>query len=119
LFPGYVFVHVSDTERVPVLRTIGVVNLVSVAGRPAPLEDAEVERLRTCSVHADVVEPHPFLKLGQRVRVKHGPFAGWEGILVEKQNAARLVISVEPIMKSVAINIHGADVEPVAETNHA
>jgi len=119
LFPGYVFVHVSDTERVPVLRTIGVVNLVSVAGKPAPLEDAEVERLRTCSVHADVVEPHPFLKLGQRVRVKHGPFAGWEGILVEKQNAARLVISVEPIMKSVAINIHGADVEPVAETNHA
>jgi transcription antitermination factor NusG len=114
LFPGYVFVHVSDPERVRVLRTIGVVNLVSVAGKPAPLADADVERLRTCSAHANQVEPHPFLKSGQRVRVKHGPFAGWEGVLVEKQNAARLVISVEQIMKSVAINIHGADVEPVA-----
>ena len=84
LFPGYVFVHVSDTERVPVLRTIGVVNIVSVAGKPAPLEDADMERLRTCSAHANQVEPHPFLKSGQRVRVKHGPFAGWEGILIEK-----------------------------------
>ncbi len=114
LFPGYVFVHVSDRERVPVLQTIGVINLVSVAGRPSPLEDEEVERLRACNAHANQVEPHPFLKSGQRVRVKHGPFAGWEGVLVEKQNSARLVINVEQIMKSVAINLHGADVEPVA-----
>ncbi len=47
------------------------------------------------------------------MRVKHGPFAGWEGILVQKQNAARLVITVDQIMKSVAINLNGADVEPV------
>src|ERR1017187_8267978 len=109
LFPGYIFVHVLDTERVPVLQTMGVVNLVSVAGRPAVLGDEEVERLRVCNLHTRQVEPYPFLKSGQRVRVKHGPFAGWEGILLEKQNAARLVISVEQIMKSVAINIHGAD----------
>jgi transcription antitermination factor NusG len=47
------------------------------------------------------------------VRVKHGPFAGWEGILVQKQNSARLVITVDPIMKSVSINLNGADVESV------
>ncbi len=47
------------------------------------------------------------------MRVKHGPFAGWEGVLVEKQNGARLIIAVEQIMKSVAINLHGADVEPI------
>jgi len=113
LFPGYVFVHVSHEERVPVLQTNGVVSIVSVAGRPARLGDDEVERMRACGAHAHLVEPHPFLKIGHRVRVKHGPFAGWEGILVEKQNGARLVVTVEQIMKSVSINLHGADVEPV------
>jgi transcription antitermination factor NusG len=111
LFPGYVFVHVSNDERVPVLQTSGVVNIVSVAGKPARLGEEEIERVRTCGTLAGLVEPHPFLRIGQRVRVKHGPFAGWEGILVEKQNCSRLVITVEQIMKSVAINLHGADVE--------
>jgi transcription antitermination factor NusG len=113
LFPGYVFVHVTREERVPVLQTSGVVNIVSVAGKAARLEEEEIERVRACGKHASLVEPHPFLRIGQRVRVKHGPFAGWDGILVEKQNSTRLVITVEQIMKSVAINLHGADVEPI------
>ena len=92
---------------------MGVVNLVSVAGKPARLGEEEIERIRACSAHPGVVEPHPFLRIGHRVRVKHGPFAGWEGVLVEKQNGARLIITVEQIMKSVAINLHGADVEPL------
>jgi len=92
---------------------MGVVNIVSVAGRPATLGEEDIERMRACDAHASVVEPHPFLRIGHHVRVKHGPFAGWEGILVEKQNSTRLVITVEHIMKSVAINLHGADVEPV------
>jgi len=114
LFPGYVFVHASNAERVPVLQTSGVVHIVSVAGKPAPLQEAEIARLRACGTYASEIEPHPFLRVGQRVRVKHGPFAGWEGILLEKQNRKRLVITVEQIMKSVAVNLHGADVEPIA-----
>ncbi len=113
LFPGYIFVHVADHERVPVLRTVGVVHLVSVAGKPAILPDVDVEHLRTCAGQSCDIEPHPYLRIGHRVRVKHGPFAGWEGTLVEKQNSMRLVINVEHIMKSVAINLHGADVEAV------
>lgn len=113
LFPGYVFVHVSDGERIPVLETIGVVNLVSSGGRAAVLHEEEVERLRACSLRSSEVEPHPYLRIGHRVRVKHGPFAGWEGTLVEKCNALRLVITVDQIMKSVAINLHGADVESI------
>jgi len=111
LFPGYVFVHVAACERVPVLQTAGVVHLVSARGKPAVLRDEEIERLRTCAARAGDVEPHPYLRIGHRVRVKHGPFAGCEGTLVEKQNALRLVISIDQIMKSVAVNIHGADVE--------
>jgi transcription antitermination factor NusG len=113
LFPGYVFIHISDSERALVLQTIGVVNLVSSGGRASVLHDDEVERLRACCLQSNEVEPHPYLRIGHRVRVKHGPFAGWEGTLVEKCNARRLVITVDQIMKSVAINLHGADVETI------
>ncbi len=113
LFPQYVFVHVSDAERIPVLQTVGVVNLVSVGGKAAMLRDEEIDQLRACVARPNEVEPHPYLKVGHRVRVKHGPFAGCEGILVQKQNGTRLVITVAQIMKSVSINLNGADVESV------
>ncbi|HUI84632.1 MAG TPA: UpxY family transcription antiterminator [Candidatus Binatia bacterium] len=111
LFPGYIFVYVSECERLPVLQTVGIVRLVSVAGEPAVLREEDIERLRACALRPADIEPHPFLRIGHRVRVKHGPFAGWEGTLVQKQNSRRLVINVDQIMRSVAINIHGADVE--------
>ena len=114
LFPSYVFVHVSDDERVRVLQTAGVVNIVSVAGRPAPLREEEVAMLRECVARPDEVEPHAFLRKGQRVRVKHGPFEGWEGILVYRKNSARLVVSVQQIMQSVSVDLDGADVEAIS-----
>jgi transcription antitermination factor NusG len=114
LFPGYIFVHIRDSERVPVLETAGVVKLVSIGGKPAVLGDDDIERLQTCALHCADVEPHPYLRIGHRVRVKHGPFAGWEGTLVEKQNARRLVVNVEQISQSVAINLEGADVESMS-----
>jgi len=113
LFPGYVFVEASQRDRVKVLQTQGVVSLVSRAGGAVSLSLDEVERLRTCCQHAADVEPHPYLKIGHRVRVKYGPFSGWEGTLVEKQNSRRLVITIEQIMKAVAVNIDGADVEAI------
>jgi transcription antitermination factor NusG len=112
LFPGYIFVNICEQERVLLLETLGIVQLVSVAGEPASLSDDDVERLRLCSFGSSDVEPHPYLKIGRRVRVTHGPFAGWEGTLLERQNARRLVVTIEQIRQSVAINIHSADVEP-------
>jgi len=111
LFPSYVFVQVSDDERVRVLQTAGVVNFVSMAGRPAALSEEEVRLLQECAARPQVFEPHPFLCVGQRVKVKHGPFAGWEGVLTFKKNSARLVISLDQIMRSVSVELAGADVE--------
>ena len=111
LFPGYIFVHICEGERLALLQTAGIVHLVAAAGEPAKLADEEVARLQACTASSSDIEPHPYLKIGRRVRVKHGPFAGWEGTLLEKQNSRRLVVTVEQIMKSVAINIHRADVE--------
>jgi transcription antitermination factor NusG len=111
LFPGYVFVRIGDGEHRRVLQTGGVLSIVCRSGKPALLSDAEVETLRLCTANPSSIEPHPFLKVGQRVRVKHGPFRGWEGVLVQKKNSTRLVLTVEQIMKSVSIDLSGADVE--------
>jgi transcription antitermination factor NusG len=113
LFPSYIFVHIREDERRALLETMGIVQLVSVAGKPAMLSDEEVERLQACISSGVEVEPHPYLRIGDRVRVKHGPLAGWEGTLLEKQNSRRLVVNIEQIMKSIAVNIHTADVEAV------
>lgn len=113
LFPGYVFVQATAVERVQVLATAGVVSLVSRAGKAVTLSAEDVERLRACCLQAHNIEPHPYLRIGRRVRVKHGPFCGWEGTLVEKQNSRRLIVSIEQIMKAVSVNIDGADVEAI------
>jgi transcription antitermination factor NusG len=113
LFPGYVFVRVGEGEHHSVLQTAGVVSIVCRSGKPVPLSDADVEKLRVCTANPAAVEPHPYLRLGQRVRVKHGPFRGWEGVLVEKKNSTRLVLTVEQIMRSISIDLNGADVEPL------
>lgn len=113
LFPGYVFVRIGEGEHLRVLQTGGVVSLVCRSGKPVPLSDADVAMLRICTANPAAVEPHPYLRVGQRVRVKHGPFRGWEGVLIEKRNSSRLVLTVEQIMKSVSLDLSGADVEPL------
>jgi len=62
-------------------------------------------------VHGVQAEPHPYLKVGQRVRVKHGPLAGTEGILIRKKDKFRVVLSVHLIMNSVAIEVEVSDLE--------
>ncbi len=97
LFPGYVFVHLALRDRLRVLQT--------------PLPDQEIEALRQGLTHEMRIEPHPYLKLGNRVRVKIGPLQGLEGILVRKKNRTRFVISLDLIMRSVAVEIDISDLD--------
>jgi transcription termination/antitermination protein NusG len=113
LFPGYVFVHMSLRERLRVLQVPGVVHLVSFQGKPAALPDAEIESLREKLAKNARMEPHPYLRVGRRVRVHSGSVAGLEGILVRRKDKFRLVLSIELIQRSVAVEVDEADVEPV------
>jgi hypothetical protein len=66
LFPSYVFIHICQAERLPVLETLGIVQLVSVAGSVAVLSDPEIDRLRSCCLRSADIEPHPNWRSGKR-----------------------------------------------------
>src|SRR5216684_7229805 len=76
LFPGYVFVHFALRDRLQVLQIPGVAKLVGFSGTPAALPLAEIEALRTCVARKVGLEPHAFVHVGRRVRVKAGPLEG-------------------------------------------
>ena len=113
LFPGYMFVQIPLVERLRVLEVPGVVKLVSAAGVPVPLDDSEIEILRQGLTEKLKAEPHPYLKIGTRVRIKAGSLAGLEGILLRKKDSFRVVISVDLIMRSIAVEIAAADLETI------
>jgi transcription antitermination factor NusG len=112
LFPGYVFVHLDLKDRLRVLQIPSVVRFVSFNGHPAPLPDAEIEVLVNGLAKGIRAEPHPYLKVGHRVQVKYGPLAGTQGILVRRKDRFRVVLSIDLIMRSVAVEVDEADVEP-------
>jgi transcription antitermination factor NusG len=113
LFPGYVFVHLALRDRLQVLQVPGVARLVGFNGQPAALPDREIEALRTSSSAQLRAEPHPYLTVGRRVRIKRGALEGVEGILVRKKNACRLVLSIALLMRSAAVEVEADDVESV------
>jgi len=114
LFPGYVFVRLALRDRLRVLQIPSVVRLVGFDGHPSALPDKEIEVLRA-SVSAQIrAEPHPYLTVGRRVRIKRGPLEGVEGILVRKRNALRLVLSIDLIAGSAAVEVEAADIERVS-----
>ena len=112
LFPGYLFVRISLADRMRVLRTPGVVNLVGTHGGPTPIPDQEIDSLRTCVSRQAKIEPHPYLAIGRRVRVWRGPFAEMEGILLRTKGGSRLVLSINLIARSLAVEIDANDVLP-------
>ena len=115
LFPGYVFVRIAVGARLRVLEVPGVVRLVGFNGQPYPLAEGEIESLRKGILNGSRIEPHPYLSVGARVRIKSGPLAGVEGNLVRKKNAYRVVLSLDLIARSAAVEVDSADVERVLQ----
>ena len=113
LFPGYVFVRISSTARKRVLATPGVVRLVGSRSGPQPIPDQELDAFRNCFERQIRVEPHPYLAVGRRVRLESGPFAGMQGILLRKKGKWRLIISINLIARSVAVEVDANDVAPL------
>jgi len=113
LFPCYTFACLAPSAeaRLIVLQTAGVVCLVGSAGNPLPIPDKQVEDIRTLLAQDVPCKLHPFLRTGQRVRIRGGCLDGIEGIIMAFKGRRSLVISVDAVQQSVAICIEGYHVE--------
>lgn len=114
LFQGYLFVKMPLRERWTVLNTTGAVRLIgkSAAG-PVEVPESELLAVRRFLKENIVIDPFPYLKAGERVYVRSGPFKGVEGFIVRKDKHCRLVISLDLLMQSISIQIDQAMVEPL------
>jgi len=113
LFPCYVFVRGGFNRRLQIVTTPGVHMILYHGDHAAAIPEVEIEAVRRTVAGNFRVEPHPFLKCGERVRVKSGPLEGVEGVLVRQKNLCRMVLSVDMLAQSVAVEVDASDVEPV------
>jgi transcription antitermination factor NusG len=115
LFSSYVFVRMlaDNEERLRVYRVNGVFGIVGVRGEGIPIPDDQIQAVRTLIAEQFPWSFHPFLKIGQRVRVRGGSMDGIEGVLVARNGDRTLVISIDAIQRSLAVRIEGYDVEAV------
>jgi len=115
MFPGYAFLRMAyqPEQRLRVLSTDGIVSFVGSHGQGIPIPDRQMEHIQLLVAAKVPYENYPFLKVGQRVRIRSGSLNGTEGILVGQDGDRMLVISVELIQRSVSIRLQGYEVEPI------
>jgi transcription antitermination factor NusG len=114
LFSCYVFAKLLPTneDRLRALRVDGVFGLVGVRGTGTPIPDEQIEAVRRLVEEHLPWGSHPFLKIGQRVRIRSEALDGLEGILISRSGERTLIVSIDAIQRSLAVRIEGYDVEP-------
>jgi transcription antitermination factor NusG len=114
LFSCYLFANLvlCDELRSRVCRVDGVLNFVGVHGQGISIPDEQIESIRTLTTQQLACSAYPFLKVGQRVRIRGGALDGVEGILQSHKGDRTLVVSVDAIQRSLAVRIEGYDIEP-------
>ena len=115
LFTCYVFVKLfpKNADRLRVLTVEGVLGFVGTHGWGIPIPDEQINAVRALLEEQLPFASHPFLKIGQRVRIRSGSLANVEGILVGRSGEHTLVISLDAIRRSLSVRIEGYDIEPV------
>src|SRR5579859_6632685 len=115
IFPCYVFIRGGLERRFDIVTTAGFHSFVGFGDQPVAIPQAEIESIRQAFTSGSRVEPYPFLRFGDKVRIISGPLEGIEGILIRKKGSIRLVLSVELLEKSVAVEVDAFLVERVTE----
>ena len=111
LFPGYCFARFDPGFRLSVLKSTGVVSIVSFDGEIVPIPQHEIDGIRRL-VESDLqFDPCPLIRVGMMGEVTHGPLKGVIGRLVRKGAHARLVLSVDLIGQAVSVEVDAADVK--------
>ncbi len=106
LFPGYVFARFDCNERLPVLTTPAVVDIVGFGQKYVPVSEVELHAIRRVLESKAKCEPVGYLQVGQRVVVESGPLTGIEGLLVEIKRTKKLVVSISLLQRSVDVELN-------------
>jgi transcription antitermination factor NusG len=112
VFPNYVFVRTTRLRSGIVREVPGVLAFAGSWKSAAAMSDSEIEWLRN-ELPLRKFEPHPYLVVGNKVRIKSGPLMGTSGILLRKKGGLRVVISVELIQQSVAVEVDAREIDPI------
>jgi transcription termination/antitermination protein NusG len=117
MFGGYLFLHhrIDKRSYVDVMSIRGVVRILGERwDRLAAIDDAEIAAIQRLQQSELALTPYPYLRDGQRVRIVEGSLAGVEGILVRrKANRDLLVLSINLLNRSVAVEVECGAVDPV------
>lgn len=113
LFSCYVFVKIMNTneDRLKVLYTDGVFDLVGVSRYGTPIPDEQIDAVRTIVEGRLNWQSYPFLKIGQRVRIRSGALDGVEGILISRNGERSVVVSIDAIQRSISVRVEGYQIE--------
>lgn len=114
LFSGYVFCRFPVEKRNVVLKMPSVTSIVGFGNGPLPVSDQEIASVRALVASGFPLSPWPFLKVGQRILIDHGPLKGVEGIVLQVKNTARVVASISLLQRAVAVEIDPAALRPCA-----
>lgn len=113
LFPGYLFCRFAYADRLQVLNSPGIQSIVGFGRTEIPVDDAEICSIRALLATGRVVEPWPFLRIGSDVSIESGPLAGLRGIVLREKDPWRVVVSVEALDRSVAVEVDREMIVPV------
>jgi transcription termination/antitermination protein NusG len=117
LFPSYVFCHFDATKRLPILMTPGIVGIVGPGGKPEPVDETEIASIRTLALSGRPVQPWPFFKSGQQVRVQAGPLMGAEGIFLGIKDEHHLIASISLLRRAISVVLEKDEVAPLFARN--
>lgn len=112
LLPGYLFVKISLLRRLEVLKAYGAVQLVGNSAGPVPIPEEQITSVRTFVEVSLKCDPYPYLKVGKKAKIKEGPLAGLEGILIRNKSKSLFVLSVDLIQRSVSVELGIWLIEP-------
>lgn len=105
LFPGYIFCRLNVQDRLPILKTPGMIQIVGYSRVPVPVDEDEISAIQSLVASGLPNQPHPFLQAGDKVIVQAGPLVGLEGFLIESRGRNRLVLSINLLQRSVAVEM--------------
>lgn len=105
LFPGYLFCRMNPHNRLPVLMTPGVIQIVGVGKTLVPVEEQEIAAIQRVGKSGVSLMPWPHLQVGHVAQIEDGPLRGMSGIVIRIKSGLKLVLSVSLLQRSIAVEI--------------